>query len=70
MINEEIMRHQELGPGGAPGPFILRGSGRSPMQDGPWFLQIAPQLMYLENLRFIVLMQDRADIFEENFDVA
>jgi len=40
------------------------------MQDGPWFLQIAPQLMYLENLRFIVLMQDRADIFEENFDVA
>jgi hypothetical protein len=40
------------------------------MQRGPWFLQIAPQLMYLVNQRFTLAMQDRADIFEEDFDVA
>jgi hypothetical protein len=34
------------------------------------FLQNAPQLMYLVNQRFTLAMQDRADIFEEDFDVA
>jgi hypothetical protein len=64
------MRNQALGPGGEPGPFALRGAGLPRMQDGPWFLQIAPQLMYLVHRRFTLPMQDRADIFEENFDVA
>jgi hypothetical protein len=62
-----------MGPGFRPGPLsfaVLYTSCPQLMQRGPWFLQIAPQLMYLVNQRFTLAMQDRADIFEEDFDVA